>query len=168
MNISIKEIQPNSDQLKQYKAQRITQRKRSLKGGFEYVLVTSDSDLDGIHIGALLMGFIERFRPEYKGRFGRFTTPDKMVLKGETPTKWTYDITEELPVKSGENAKYFKGLGSWQKELLDFVIKKDGLENMIDIYDFDNINIINDFLGSEESDKRKNYIRNHSFSIARL
>ena len=73
MNISIKEIQPNSEQLKQYKAQRITQRKRALKGGFEFVLVTSDSDLDGIHIGALLMGFIERFRPLFTKLYNGLT-----------------------------------------------------------------------------------------------
>lgn len=39
---------------------------------------------------------------------------------------------------------------------------------MIEIYDFDSDIIINEFLGSEESDKRKEYIQNHEFSIAEL
>lgn len=64
--------------------------------------------------------------------------------------------------------KYFKGLGTWSKEQLEYIVEKDGLENMIETYDFDNKEILNDFLSSEESDKRKDYILNHSFSIAKL
>ena len=39
---------------------------------------------------------------------------------------------------------------------------------MIVKFDFDDPEIINDFLSSEESDKRKEYIRNNEFSIATL
>lgn len=135
---------------------------------YHSVLCSSDEDLDGTHIVAILAGFISRFLPDHKNKFGRLNTPVKAVLKGDIPVRWTYDLEKDLPIKSGERAHYYKGLGTWQKEQLEHVIEKDGLENMIELYDFDSDEILKDFLSSEESDKRKEYIRNHEFSIAKV
>lgn len=135
---------------------------------YDYILMASDFDLDGHHIRALISGFIEKYKPNLKNKFGSLNTPVKMVLKNDKPIKWTYDIMEDLPLKNGEVSKYFKGLGTFSKEILEKVIETDGLEKMIEIYNFDSPEIIKDFLSSEESDKRKEYIRNHKFSIASL
>lgn len=135
---------------------------------YDYILVTSDQDLDGIHINALLIGFICKYKPDLKDKFGRLNTPVKMILKNNKPVRWTYDIQEDLTAKSNEVSKYFKGLGAWSKELLEHVIETDGIEKMIEIYNFDDFEIIKNFLSSEESDKRKKYISEHEFSIASL
>lgn len=167
--MQIKKIDINDNLLKQYKNQKNVKRRSKIEGGYDYVLVASDADLDGIHIGALLTGFIFKFKPEYKSKFGRLRTPVKMVLKNNKPKRWVYNIQDHLEANSGETFKYFKGLGTWSKDLLDEVIKKDKLDTMIDVFDFKNSsNIINDFLSSSESDKRKNYIKSHTFSIANL
>lgn len=95
-------------------------------------------------------------------------TPVKMVLKNKKPLRWSYDLNEDLKCKSSESLKFLKGLGSWQPELFDEVVKKDGLEKMIQKLNFDDTEIINDFMSSKESDTRKSYIQNHNFSIASL
>lgn len=91
-----------------------------------------------------------------------------MVLKNNKPVRWTYDIEEDLNVKPGETHKYFKGLGGWTPELLEYVIEKDGLEKMIEVYNFDSKEIIDDFMATDKADKRKEYIQNKTFSIASL
>ena len=135
---------------------------------YSNILITVDADADGDHILGLLSGFFYKFLPEQCCKVGRFKTPVKMVLKGDKPVRWTYDLQEELESKPGEHQKYFKGLGTHSKEGLEFVIEKDGFENMIELYEFNNDQILKDFLSSEESDKRKDYIRNHEFSIAKV
>ena len=39
---------------------------------------------------------------------------------------------------------------------------------MIELYKFNNDQILKDFLSSEESNKRKKYIQDHEFSIAKV
>ena len=135
---------------------------------YDKVLITSDRDLDGDHIAALISGFFRRFLPNKLHKLGRLNTPVKAILRGDKPTRWTYNIQENLVSGPGERQHYYKGLGTWQKEQLEEVIEKDGFENMIELYEFNNDQILNDFLSSSESDKRKEYIRNHEFSIAKV
>lgn len=139
-------------------------------GETEYnaILVTSDMDLDGEHIAALISGFIEKFAPHYKGRFGRLKTPIKAAIKNGKVVRWTYDIQSDFEPKIGEMMRYYKGLGTWSKQELEDIVAKDGLENMIEIFNFDDIKVMAEFLASEESDARKQYILNNNFSIAKV
>ena len=132
------------------------------------ILGATDADLDGTHIVSLLAGFFDKFLPEQKHKFARFITPVKIAAKNGKIMRWTYSLSEDFEPKAGETIKYMKGLGSWQKEQLEAVIAKDGLENMIEYFDYDDPQILKDFLSSEESDKRKEYIRNNDFSIAKI
>ena len=84
------------------------------------------------------------------------------------PIRWIYSLNENLEYSNSDHVKYYKGLGNWTKETLSVILNKDGLDKMIVKFDFDDPEIINDFLSSEESDKRKEYIRNNEFSIATL
>jgi len=136
--------------------------------GYQYIISTTDADLDGNHITALLSVFISKYIPEYKSKFGRFKTPVKMTIKNGKAQKWTYNIQDEIEAKSGETFKYFKGLGTWTKELLQQVIDKDGFNSMIELLEFDDDEIIRDFMSNDYADVRKDYIRNHKFSIAKL
>lgn len=135
---------------------------------FDYVLTTTDQDLDSFSIIALLCGFIEKFVPQYKGKFGRLNTPIKIAHKGGKPVRWVYDFGTEFEPKNGETIKYYKGLGSHSREHLEQVIKADGFENMIESFNFDDIKVMAEFLASEESDARKQYILNNNFSIAKV
>lgn len=135
---------------------------------FDTVLSACDGDLDGTHITGLLGGFIGRFLENYKTRFGRLNTPIKAARKNGKLTRWVYDLQEPFEPHSGEEIKYYKGLGSWDKSELESVLEKDGLESMIELYNFDDYKIMSEFLATEESDARKEYIRNNNFSIAKV
>ena len=136
--------------------------------GYEKIIVASDQDLDGIHIRGLILGFVEKYLPDFKNSVGVINTPVKAARKGKKLLRWTYDLNGELKLKSGEELKYFKGLGTWTKEDLRQVIEKDTLDKMIDIFEFDNLEILDDWLNDKKADKRKEYIMNNEFDIAKV
>ena len=88
-----------------------------------------------------------------------------MILKNKVPVKWSYDINSQLVPKKGEEFKYLKGLGSLTKEMMKEVIRVDTLEKMIVDFDYDDLEILSDFMGAD-SKPRKDYILNHDFNIA--
>ena len=133
---------------------------------YEYIIFATDADLDGIHIRGLLIGFIQKYLEEYKNRVGILNTPVKVERKNRKILSWVYDLNDEINSKN--EIIYKKGLGSWSQKDLELVIKKDGLENMIEIIEFDDIEIIDDWLNKDLADKRKDYIMKNDFSIAKL
>lgn len=136
--------------------------------GYQYLIYATDQDLDGIHIRGLLTGFIERYLPELKGSVGILNTPVIIVMKNKKPVRWSYTLSDDILIKAGETSKYFKGLGTHTKATLKPVIAKDGLEKMIDILEFDNSEVIDDWLSDKKADKRKEYIMANEFSIAKV
>ena len=136
-----------------------------LKNDYKKICVASDQDLDGHHICALIMTFIWKLLPEYKSKLARLNTPVKMILKNKVPIKWSYDINSQLVPRKGEEFKYLKGLGSLTKEMMKEVIRVDTLEKMIVDFDYDDLEILSDFMGAD-SKPRKEYILNHDFNIA--
>jgi len=135
---------------------------------YEYLIYSTDQDLDGIHIRGLLTGFIHKYIPEYKNRVGILNTPVIIIMKNKKPVRWSYSINDSVAPKAGETSKYFKGLGTHTKATLKPVIDKDGFENMIEMLEFDDEEIIDDWLSDKKSDKRKEYIMNNKFSIAKV
>jgi len=47
-------------------------------------------------------------------------------------------------------------------------VAKDGVSKMIDVVEFDNDEIIDDWLSDKKADTRKEYILANDFSIAKL
>lgn len=134
---------------------------------YEYIIYATDQDLDGFHIRGLLTGFFVKYLPELKGKIGMLQTPVIMITKKDVPVSWIYNLNDSVKLKAGEVASYKKGLGSWDIEDLKYVVQKDGLSKMINMLEFDNDKIIDDWLG-DDSEPRKNYILANDFSIAKL
>lgn len=134
---------------------------------YEYVITATDADLDGLHIQGLLSAFIWKMCPEFKGKFGVLSTPIIMVSKNGNIKRWYYNLDDNVIVNSGESSMYLKGLGSWDSTDMKHVIKTDGIDNMIKIFNFDNDEILNDWLGTN-SEPRKVYITENVFNIAKL
>ena len=135
---------------------------------FEKIIIGTDKDLDGAHIASLIAAFFEKYLPEHKHKLCRLDTPIKMTKKNNKPVRWTYDINEELEQQPGEISTYYKGLGTWSADDLDYVIKHDTLEKMIVSFDFDSDEIIDDFMSDKKSDTRKEYILKNNFNIAKI
>lgn len=135
--------------------------------GYDEIVIATDSDLDGIHIRGLLIGFIHRYLPDFRSRIGILNTPVKYVHKSDKPTRWVYDLNDDLQPKSGEKFKYVKGLGTWPVKHLKLIIEMEGLDKMITTIDFDDDDIIKDWLGPD-SEARKDFIQDNEFNIAKL
>ena len=134
---------------------------------YEYIVYATDQDLDGYHIRGLLTGFFVKYLPELKGNIGMLQTPVIGVTKKDKLVKWFYNLNDEVKLNSGETSNYYKGLGSWDQDDLKEVVKVDGLSKMINILEFDDDNIIEEWLGND-SEPRKKYILANDFSIAKL
>jgi DNA topoisomerase-2 len=132
--------------------------------GYRYIVFATDEDLDGIHIRALLSGFIYKYLRLFEKNIYVLHTPIIAYFKNNKMIRWSYDLTDN--VKKGETSFYFKGLGSWEKEDLHTVIKTDGLDKMIIPIIFDDSKSLCEWLGSD-STPRKKYILNNNFSIAK-
>ena len=138
--------------------------------GYEYAITATDQDLDGFIIRGLLIGFFDRYLPEYlhKGRLGMLQTPIMSEMKKNMPTKWVYQLSEADTLKG--TVKYFKGLGSWTEKGLTHIVKKDGLGKMIDFLEYDDNaeESIDSWLASNRADDRKDMIRANTFDLIKL
>ena len=134
---------------------------------YEYVIYATDQDLDGYHIRGLLTGFFVKYLPALKGRVGMLQTPVIVVNKNDKPVRWFYNLGDTGKLNPGETANFHKGLGSWDEDDLKHVVKTDGLQKMINIVEFDDDNIIEEWLG-DNSEPRKKYILANDFSIAEV
>ena len=54
----------------------------------------------------------------------KLNTPVAATMNGKKIKDWCYRV-EDISKLEGKEVKYFKGLGSWTKELLDQVIKEE-------------------------------------------
>lgn len=114
-----------------------------------------------------MTGFFERYMPEQKGRIGMLQTPVIVITKNNKPIRWHYKLNANDTAKKGEESNYYKGLGTWNTDDLKYVVQKDGLNKMIDILEFDDDTIIEEWLG-KDSEPRKKYILANDFSIAKV
>ena len=136
--------------------------------GYEYIVYATDQDLDGYHIRGLLTGFFVRYMPELKGNIGMLQTPVIGVTKKDKLVNWYYNLNDKVQLKAGEKSSYYKGLGSWDSDDLKQVVQTDGIDKMIQLIDFNNDEIIDDWLSDKKSDVRKEYILENDFSIIKL
>ncbi len=135
--------------------------------GYQYIIPATDQDLDGFHIRGLLFGFIMKYLPEFKDKIGILNTPVIGIKKAKKLQRWYYSMNDAVKILSGEVSKYYKGLGSWKETDLKHIVNTDGIDKMIEMIEFDNDEIILDWLHKDRSDKRKEYIKANNFSISK-
>lgn len=138
-------------------------------------LVSTDSDSDGCHLSAMLVGWFKRFAPELfeMGRICKLVTPLILVKdnKGKI-TDYFFTVSEfnEWEKKKGKgNIFYLKGLGSWEREDLQYLIDKEGFERFIKkfVLDKNSDRVIEEWLG-DDTEPRKKYLRNCNFNIDKV
>lgn len=134
---------------------------------YDYICVAADADSDGSHIKGLLIGFFKKYLSDYidNSKFGELNTPVQAVIKNKKIVRWIYSLDDSLNLKAGEQGKYFKGLGSWKAADLELVVKKDGIENMIKLFNLDDIEVLDNWLNGNKADIRKGYLTNNNFDI---
>jgi hypothetical protein len=90
------------------------------------------------------------------------------VMKNKMPVKWVYEISQAHTLKG--DIKYFKGLGTHTDKGLAHIIKTDGLENMIELFEYDEQanETIDSWLNEKRADDRKKMILKNDFDIIKL
>jgi len=138
--------------------------------GYEFAIMATDQDLDGFLIRGLLLGFFKRYLVNFlnEERVGMLQTPIMAEMKNGIPHKWVYNIEDSHSLNG--NVKYFKGLGSHTEKGLKHVVKKDGLERMVEILkqDEESDELIDGWLNSKRADDRKKYILENEFDLIKL
>jgi len=135
---------------------------------YEKIVIISDADVDGKSINSLLFAFFCKFVPNYMNKLYRMNTPIAAELKNNKPYKWVYNF-QDID-KLSNNAKYYKGLGSWKQKDLEYIIKQDGFENMLVKFEFEeeDIEYLDKWFNSKRSDDRKEAILNNDFNIVKV
>lgn len=132
---------------------------------YENIVFATDADLDGFRICGLLIAMFSKFCKKYleEGRLHFLKTPIALT-KDRTGkiTNVAYDFNELKNLKG--NVDYKKGLGTlteheWQQ------LCKDGIEPMLEQLEFSNMEIINNWLLSENVNFRKEQLNNYEFNI---
>lgn len=136
--------------------------------GYEYFIVGADQDLDGFHIRLLLASFIMEYVPEMKGKFGYLDTPVMVIKKNGKITRWSYSLRDQIELKRGEELQYYKGLGTWDFKDLKYIVQQDGIETMIKLFDFSDIEPYTNWLKGDRVETRKEELSQHLFNIANL
>jgi len=117
----------------------------------------------GAHIAGLLVGFFVKFLPEYKDKIYILNTPILAKIQNGKITKWFYKLSPYADAN-----KYFKGYASWKKEWLQEVIKKDGLDKMVENIEIDNEEYLDEWLNKSKADIRKEHISNYVLDINKV
>ena len=142
---------------------------------FDKVMLTSDADVDGSHICSMLLGWFEKFAPNLfnENKICRLVTPLIIIQdsKGRI-VKYFLSLQEFKEYeKSGKKVPgkltYLKGLGSWERSDLQYLIDTYGFENFVFYYKMDDEGKIylKNWLVDENVDKRKEYIKSFDFDI---
>ena len=141
---------------------------------FERVLITTDNDADAQHITAMLIGWFKRFAPNLfkEGKICKLITPLIIVQDKSFKIKEYFFNVQDFKKWEKEHpgnkdkVVYIKGLGSWEREQLQELISKNGLDKFILTYRLDekSSELVEDWLGSDP-EKRKKHLSSYTFDI---
>lgn len=141
---------------------------------FEKVLITTDNDADAQHITAMLIGWFKRFAPNLfrDGKICKLITPLIIVQDKNFKIKEYFFNVQDFKKWEKEHpgnkdkVVYIKGLGSWEREQLQELIDKNGLDKFILTYRLDEKSneLVEDWLGSDP-EKRKKHLSSYTFDI---
>ena len=138
---------------------------------YDFVLIASDQDLDGIDIRGLLLGFFHKFGTSLlkTGRIKFIRTPIVAGFDRSGKIKDFFFTLPEYNEKKNSTLKYnyYKGLASWEAADLNQLIKLKGIEHFIQTYEYDDesAKMITNWLSKATVDYRKEQLRGIEFNI---
>lgn len=145
---------------------------------FKRFVITSDADADGIHISSIYLGWFMKFAPWMFDRemVCRLRTPLAIVFKDRGMTKvhkMFFDLPDFKKFESENDmskfsVQYYKGLGSFPKEMFIKLFKENGgVEQFIQTFKLDEEGqvYIDNWLNGDKSDERKKLISDYTFDI---
>lgn len=145
---------------------------------YEKILLSADSDADGMHIISLYIGFFQKYAPSIveEGRLCKLNTP-LICLKDNNSIKemfFTFEAYNKYMEEHPNNKYrifYYKGLGSWKATELRELIAKYGLDYFVEplLPDSTTNKLVDEWLSTKQAEARREYLRNNkTFSIAKV
>ena len=141
---------------------------------FDKIVIATDADVDGINIASMLMGWWYKLCPSlYKQhKIYRLNTPIVIIEDAkENIKKWFFNLDNFKKWEATNNDKklkivYLKGLGSLSTSQLDYIIKQQGFESLLEEYTLDDMSdeYFKNWLGPD-AEPRKKYMKEYSFDI---
>lgn len=141
---------------------------------FDKIVIATDADVDGINIASMLMGWWYKLCPSlYKQhKIYRLNTPIVIIEDAkENIKKWFFNLDDFKKWEATNNDKklkivYLKGLGSLSTSQLDYIIKQQGFESLLEEYTLDDMSdeYFKNWLGPD-AEPRKKYMKEYSFDI---
>jgi len=142
---------------------------------FEKIVIATDQDLDGIHLGSMLIGWFRRFAPNLfnEGRVCKLQTPLIIVKdKKDGIKEYFFDLDSFRKwEKTGHNPQlkvfYQKGLGSIERSDMNWLMSNNGgmeqflYELRADENGFANV----DLWLTGDSEPRKDKLRKYTLDI---
>lgn len=142
---------------------------------FDKIVIATDQDLDGIHLGSMLIGWFRKFAPNLfkEGKICKLQTPLIIIKDNKDNIKnYFFDLDSfKRWEKDNLNTKlkifYQKGLGSIERSDMNWLMSQNGgMEQFLyelseDKDGFNNI----DLWLTGDAEKRKDKLRKYSFDI---
>jgi len=142
---------------------------------FDKIVIATDQDLDGIHLGSMLIGWFRKFAPNLfkEGKICKLQTPLIIIKDNKDNIKnYFFDLDSfKKWEKDNLNTKlkifYQKGLGSIERSDITWLMSQNGgMEQFLyelseDKDGFNNI----DLWLTGDAEKRKEKLRKYSFDI---
>ena len=149
---------------------------------FDKIVLANDADVDGIHLQGVYLGWWMKFGRELfsLGKIARLMTPLVVLWQDSKKTKIYkafYNLQEYKTYEASHDVSkyvksYFKGLGSWSAEQFQrlFDSSPNGIEDFLQYFNIGENGevLLDDWLNSEKSDMRKQYLREYSFDIDKV
>ena len=142
---------------------------------FDKIVIATDQDLDGIHLGSMLIGWFRKFAPNLfnEGKICKLQTPLIIIKDNKDNIKhYFFDLDSFKKWEAANpNSKlkifYQKGLGSIERSDMEWLMSQNGgmSQFLYELYNdkdgFDNVDLW--LTGSAEP--RKDKLRKYSFDI---
>lgn len=155
--------------------------KENGKINHDSVVIATDADADGSHISGLILNIFERFAPHLiaQGKIKLLRTPMIVATpksgKGKKVLIYNFEELFEFEKKydtSKYKQDYYKGLGRWKKDDLKGLIKEYGIDHFIIPFvpkDKSGLeDLFDNWFNKDESEYRKDQIRNMKFMIEKV
>ena len=149
---------------------------------FDKIVLANDADIDGQHIQLLYLGWWMKFGRDLFSmrKVARLRTPLVILWVDQKMTKihqafytlGEYKEYEKSHDISKYKKNYFKGLGSWSPEQFQhlFDSSPNGIEDYLEYFvlDENGAALVDDWLNSDKTDVRKQYLREYNLDLEKV
>ena len=153
----------------------ITKDAKDKNISFDKIVIAVDQDLDGIHLGSMLIGWFRKFAPNLfnEGRICKLQTPLVIVKDNKDAIKEYFFELDAFKKweKANPNSKYKifyqKGLGSIERSDMNWLMSQNGgMEQFLYQFNEDKDGFKNvDLWLTGDAEPRKEKLRKYSFDI---